>query len=417
MSSYQVLARKYRPQRFSDVVGQDSIVTTLKNAVASGRIAHAYLFSGSRGTGKTTLARILAKTLNCHDRSDDNEPCSKCPSCKEIAAGTSLEVIEIDGASNRGIEDIRKVNDTVRYSARAGNYMIYIIDEVHMLTKEAFNALLKTLEEPPANVAFFFATTEPHKVLPTIMSRCQRYNLNRISTTDIMETLKNIAADLGVDVEDEALTTIATLDALSTLDQLISYAEGKITSDIVADLLGLMPRDVFFDLDKSGAAGDITAAFTIANDVFSHGKDIPYFFEELIKHYRTILLTIVAGNNDTNETLSENDRMSYRESAAIYNKEQCINILEDLADFYGNIKTMPSMQVALEIALMKIIRSHKMIPIEALVAKLADIENDVIVAAKETPQQRNTQSVRDTMTMFSAVELDGTATKKKTTSQ
>ena len=190
MENYQVLARKYRPQKFSEVVGQDPIVTTLKNAIKNKRLAHAYLFCGSRGTGKTTLARVFAKALNCHQPLPDGEPCNQCTSCKEITSGSSLDVLEIDGASHRGIDDVRQINETVGYAASGGGYKIYIIDEVHMLTKEAFNALLKTLEEPPARVMFFFATTEPHKVLPTILSRCQRFNLNRISSEKIVEKLR-----------------------------------------------------------------------------------------------------------------------------------------------------------------------------------------------------------------------------------
>ena len=185
MDNYQIISRKYRPQNFHDVVGQNPIIQTLINALKKGRLAQAYLFCGSRGTGKTTLARILAKALNCKNLREDYEPCNTCTSCMEIASSRSLDVMEIDGASNRGIDDIRKLNETVGYAASSGKYKIYIIDEVHMLTKEAFNALLKTLEEPPKNTKFFFATTEPHKVLPTIMSRCQRFDLRRISLVAI----------------------------------------------------------------------------------------------------------------------------------------------------------------------------------------------------------------------------------------
>ena len=177
---YQIIPRKYRPQAFSSIIGQEAIVITLKNAIRLKRLAHAYLFSGSKGTGKTTLARLFAKALNCKHLDQDGEPCNQCPSCLEITSGHSLDVLEIDGASNRGIDDIRQINETIGYAPASGEYKIYIIDEVHMLTKEAFNALLKTLEEPPPHVKFFFATTEPHKVLPTILSRCQRFDLNRI---------------------------------------------------------------------------------------------------------------------------------------------------------------------------------------------------------------------------------------------
>ena len=210
MADYQVIARKYRPQTFADVLGQSPIVTTLKNAIKKNRLAHAYLFCGSRGTGKTTLARVFAKALNCLQPTQDGEPCNQCTSCRGIVSGSSMDVLEIDGASNRGIEDIRQINETVGYATSSGKYKIYIIDEVHMLTKEAFNALLKTLEEPPAKVLFFFATTEPHKVLPTILSRCQRFNLSRISPQLIVNKLARIAKDLNAVAEEEALHMIAT---------------------------------------------------------------------------------------------------------------------------------------------------------------------------------------------------------------
>ncbi|MBU6447179.1 MAG: DNA polymerase III subunit gamma/tau, partial [Verrucomicrobia bacterium] len=206
---YQVLARKYRPQSFRDVLAQDAAVTTLKNAIRFDKVAHAYLFCGSRGVGKTTLARLFAKALNCQSLTADFEPCNQCSSCHEISSGQSLDVIEIDGASNRGIDDIRQINETVGYAPSRGRYKIYIIDEVHMLTKEAFNALLKTLEEPPEQAKFFFATTEAHKVLPTIISRCQRFDLARIPPSLIVSKLGEIALDLNRMVDKEALELIA----------------------------------------------------------------------------------------------------------------------------------------------------------------------------------------------------------------
>lgn len=200
--NYQVIARKFRPQNFSDVKSQDAIVTTLRNAIRFNRIAHAYLFCGTRGTGKTTLARLFAKALNCENLSENIEPCNQCGSCREITNGSSLDVLEVDGASNRGIDDIRRINETASYTPSAGKFKVFIIDEVHMLTKEAFNALLKTLEEPPSHVTFIFATTEVHKVLPTILSRCQRFNLNRISFDSIVDKLNLIANKLEIKAEE-----------------------------------------------------------------------------------------------------------------------------------------------------------------------------------------------------------------------
>lgn len=278
MAQYQVLARKYRPQTFKDVLNQEAIVATLKNAIRNNRVAQAYLFCGSRGTGKTTLARILAKALNCHKLSSDFEPCNGCTSCREITSGHSLDVLEIDGASNRGIDDIRQINETVGYAASSGGYKIYIIDEVHMLTKEAFNALLKTLEEPPPKVKFLFATTEAHKVLPTILSRCQRFNLKRISTEQIQNKLRKIAIDQNVQVEDEALRMIATCadgglrDAESLFDQILAFHTGTITTTIVASMLGLVERNHFFALDQAGQEGNLAIAFEISEDIFLREK-------------------------------------------------------------------------------------------------------------------------------------------------
>src|SRR5438034_11390858 len=243
--SYQVIARKYRPQRFSDVVGQEHVTQTLANAIKQKRTAHAYLFCGPRGTGKTTIARIFAKCLNCTDgpkvEFDDQDP-----RCVEIAEGRSLDVIEIDGASNRGIEEIRELRDTVRYAPARGKFKIYIIDEVHMLTKEAFNALLKTLEEPPSHVKFLFATTEPQKVLPTILSRCQRFDLRRIPAGLIAKHLKKIAKDEKVQIDDKALAAIARgaegglRDAEGALDQLIAFCGDEIAEKDVLSVFGLV---------------------------------------------------------------------------------------------------------------------------------------------------------------------------------
>jgi len=284
MSEYQVIARKFRPQSFKDVFGQDAIVTTLRNAMKSKRLAQAYLFCGSRGTGKTTLARLLAKALNCQHPLPDQEPCNQCSSCREIISGMSLDVLEIDGASHRGIEDIRQINDAVGY-ASSGNYKVYIIDEVHMLTKEAFNALLKTLEEPPSKVKFFFATTEPHKVPPTILSRCQRFNLNRIPQTLIVKKLRHIAQQLGVQVDEDALHFLAQRaegglrDAESLFDQILAFEKGCVTVDSVTATLGLMPREIYFEIDQAGKEGQFVKAFEIADRVFSEGKDLSFFIE------------------------------------------------------------------------------------------------------------------------------------------
>ena len=372
-----MIARKYRPQTFASVVGQEAIVSTLKNALRFNRLAHAYLFCGCRGTGKTTLARVFAKALNCGRLTEDCEPCNACPSCLDIVAGRSLDVLEIDGASNRGIDDIRQINETIGYAPASGKYKIYIIDEVHMLTKEAFNALLKTLEEPPANVKFFFATTEPHKILPTIISRCQRFDLNRIPFEALKKKLAWIAEDLKVECEDDVLSLIANIaegslrDAESLFDQIICYAEHPITAAKVSTALGIMPRTAFFALDKAFDEQNLSFAFELAGDIFSSGKDLSYFIDNLIEHYRC-LLKLRLGSPMTFTTARLNQQ--YAASAPLYTEEQCLYILDFLIQWQQQIGKTPFKRVGLEMILLHIIRSKHRIALPSLVKRLVDLE-------------------------------------------
>ena len=383
MSDYIVIARKFRPQFFKEVVGQDQIVITLKNAIKFNRVAQAYLFCGSRGTGKTTLARIFAKALNCQQPNADFEPCDQCSSCREIRSGSSLDILEIDGASNRGIDDIRQINENAGYVASAGGYKIYIIDEVHMLTKEAFNALLKTLEEPPPKVKFFFATTEPHKIPPTILSRCQRFNLNRISSEKITTKLKMIAGRLGVEADEEALSILAEQaeggmrDAESLFDQILAFEEGPITVSSVNAILGLVSKDMYFELDQAGKEGNIAKAFEIAHQVFSQGKNLMYFVEGLIEHYRAIMLIKISGKEPSLLTLSSVQKEKYEAAACLYTQEQCLSLMDYLIDAQNKLKFASSQRIALEMILLHILRSHFRLPIETLVRRLSDLEQSI----------------------------------------
>ncbi len=377
MPNYQVLARKYRPQLFGEVVGQEAIVATLKNAIEMGRTAHAYLFCGCRGTGKTTLARLFAKALNCAQPLKEGEPCNKCPSCREIAAGHAIDVLEIDGASHRGIEDIRQINETIGFTPTNGKYKIYLIDEVHMLTKEAFNALLKTLEEPPPHAKFFFATTEVHKIPATILSRCQRFNLSRIPLEKMCPKLAQIAEDLELQVEEGAIHALAELsegslrDAQSLFDQVIAYQKSPITQEVVAQALGLPSRTLFFQLDKAGARKDFAEAFQIAEEIFSAGKNISFFLEELVHHFRTLFLL------KSGVPFRGRDQDKYAHSVTLYRQDQLLQILELVSDATQTLKFATSEKTALEMLLLRILRTHQRISLDQLVERLYALESRI----------------------------------------
>lgn len=357
---YQVIARKYRPKRFSEVFGQEAVVTTLKNAIRFEKVANGYLFTGSRGVGKTTLARIFSKALNCSELKDF-EPCNECPSCREINAGQSLDVIEIDGASNRGIDDIRRINETIGYAPTHGKYKIYLIDEVHMLTKEAFNALLKTLEEPPARAKFFFATTEPHKVLPTIISRCQRFDLARIHPKLIAEKLEQIARDMNRSIEKSAVELIAQFaqgslrDAESLLDQLLCFKE-EVTVEAVRQTLGLVSEEIFQKLDRAFSESALLVVFELVDHLFHSGKDLLHFYEQLVEHFRRVVVKAGTG---------------------VYTQEQGLYILDLLIQREASFQKSIFPRIALESVLLQIVRSKHRVPVDVLVKRLVDLEKNL----------------------------------------
>lgn len=340
-------------------------------------MAHAYLFCGMRGVGKTTLARLFAKALNCSHRTTDCEPCNECSSCREIAAGESLDVIEIDGASNRGIDDIRSINDSLGYATFQGRYKILIIDEVHMLTKEAFNALLKSLEEPPQNVKFFLATTEAQKVLPTIVSRCQRFDLNRIESGLIVKKLSQIAEESGAKVDEEAFEIIARLsegslrDAESLFDQILCFGGAHITAQTILDGLGFISKEMFFDLDQAFAKEELLFAFTLADNLFRTGKDIHFFIELLFEHYRNIAFLLLK-----KEVVygTKEERSGYERAQSIYTRREVLHILDYLTKLTLSQSKTSWKKVHLEMALVYIIQSKNRISIEEILRQVQALQ-------------------------------------------
>lgn len=397
-TEYKVMARTMRPQLFEDVVGQDKTKVTLKNAFKLGRLGHAYLFCGSHGIGKTTLARIFAKVLNC-DTTQDGEPCGNCSSCKEIAAACSLDVIEIDGASNRGIDDIRQINESVGFAVKANKYKIYILDEVHMLTKEAFNALLKTLEDPPPRVKFLFATTEPHKIPTTILSRCQCFYLEPITTEQIAQHLTKCAQMSNIPFEKEAAYLLAKRangslrDALVLADQLISYCNEDVKLDKAIHFLGLLPKSELFEFDVKASRGELEAAFNLAKDILSSGKSLANFLDMLCEHYRQILYIKIYKGNPSSLQVPQADWPSYEQSANCYSYEQCLHIIDLILETQNKIKNALSKQIALENLLIQIVRSHARVSIKSLIDQLDTLKSNLNTTPLKQEIYKNTTPI------------------------
>lgn len=359
MGEFIVSARKYRPQTFDSVVGQKSITSTLKNAIKTHQLAQAFLFSGSRGVGKTTTARILAKTINCTNRTADIEACNECESCKSFNEGASLNVYELDAASNNTVEDIRNLIEQVRIAPQLGTHKVYIIDEVHMLSNAAFNAFLKTLEEPPAHAIFILATTEKHKIIPTILSRCQIFDFNRIKVKDIADHLASIAQKEGIEAEPDALHLIAQKadgalrDALSIFDQIVSYSGTKLTLEAVLQNLNILDYDYYFKIVEFAFKEDIPAALLMYNDIVEKGFDGHNFLIGLASHYRNLLMCKDPRTAKLLE-VSESVENHFIEQAKIINGEYILRCLGVLSQADVEYKASKNQRLLVELALMQL---------------------------------------------------------------
>lgn len=379
---YQVSARKYRPQRFDEVVGQEHITNTLKNAIKSGRIAHAYLFTGPRGVGKTTTARILAKSINCLNPIDA-EPCGKCESCIAIQNSQSMDFIEIDAASNRGIDDVRNLRDSVKYAPSQGKYKVYIIDEVHMLTRESFNAFLKTLEEPPEYVVFIFATTDVHKLLPTVISRCQRYDFRRINLNVIKNLLSEIAQKENVIIDDKSLTMIAKKsdgglrDAESLFDQAVAFCGKEVDFNTVVKIFNFIDEDVYFEISEAILNKNFQTAFDVVKKIYDNGWNFIDFNEGLIEHFRNIMTVIVTKSPELIEAseISKKNYLKYIEDSSEnpeiqFSEGDILRILNFLSKTLQELRFTQNLKVKFEITLCQLIGLERTLTISQLISSL-----------------------------------------------
>lgn len=388
--SYTALYRKFRPDNFDDVKGQDHIVTTLTNQIKANRIGHAYLFCGTRGTGKTTVAKILAKAVNC-EHPVNGSPCNECAMCKAIQAGTAMNVIEIDAASNNGVDNIREIREEVAYRPTEGKYKVYIIDEVHMLSTGAFNALLKTLEEPPSYVIFILATTEAHKIPITILSRCQRYDFHRISIDTIAARLSELLTAEGVEAEEKAVRYVAKKgdgsmrDALSLLDQCISFYLGQVlTYDKVLDVLGAVDTEVFSRLLRKVLSGDVTGSIHVLEDLITGGRELGQFVSDFTWYMRNLLLVKTSENPEEAIDVSSENLKLLKEESGMTDVETLMRYIRIFSDLSNQIRFASQKRVLVEIALIKLCRPAMETNLDSVLDRLRVLEKQM----EERPVQQ-----------------------------
>ncbi len=374
--SYQVLARKYRPQKFSEVIGQDHVTRTLKNAIEQGRTAHGYIFSGHRGIGKTTVARILAMALNC--RSSENpvaEPCGVCESCTEIRAGNSVDVIEIDAATNRGIDEIRELREAARYRPARDRFKIYILDEAHQITDAAFNALLKTLEEPPSHVVFMLATTAPEDIPQTIRSRCQHFSFRAVRFEEILGQLRDLAGREKIAADEDALALLAEAgdgsvrDALSILDQAIASCGGTLTAEAVRQLVGSAPSGVLEEVMQAVAEGSSETVLRLVDKLISEGQNPTHFARQMVKFLRNAVVAKIAGGDSSLLQISSDERQRVVRTAGLFSEEDLARHLQIMLRTHGELGYRQEQRFHLELGLLKMAHAQRLLPIEQLLSE------------------------------------------------
>ena len=397
--SYQALYRKWRPAVFEDVIGQSHISETLQNAIKSNRIAHAYLFCGTRGTGKTSTAKIFSRAVNCLDP-DDGNPCNKCAMCKGIMDGSILDVYEMDAASNSGIDNIREIRDEVIYSPTNGKFKVYIVDEAHMLTTEAFNALLKTLEEPPPHVIFILATTEPHKIPATITSRCQQFDFRRILALDIEKRLSRIVKEENINITPDALELVAELadgsmrDGLSLLDQCAAYAKAELRYDDIVDIVGIADKRILFPIVDFIGEYNSAEALSKVDDFLKKGKEAPDFIEEMISHFSSLMICKAMENPEEILEKSENVVLKYKEQAQKFSMDRLIYSIQLLGEYLLQAKKLTTPKIAVEMAVIALCAKENSndckelaLRIESLEKELEQIKSNGVAFQKGTAKQ------------------------------
>lgn len=412
---YQALYRRYRPMQFDDVLGQDHIVSTLKNQIENNNIGHAYLFSGTRGTGKTSTAKIFSRAVSCLEPVDSN-PCNKCEICKGILDGSIMDVVEMDAASNRGVNDIRELRDRVVYPPSYAKYKVYIIDEVHMLTQEAFNALLKTLEEPPRHLIFILATTEPERIPQTILSRCQRFDFKRIGSKDIIENMKMVCDELEIDVEEDALRVIARnadgtmRDALSLLDQCISFSDGVVKYEDAIQILGIVNLDIIFEIVDNIIHKDIEEILKSINILIQDGRDVNQFIKDIINHFRDLMIIKTSKNLSNLVEIDEMSMGRYLEQGEKIQMDYLLKILSILTDIDEESRLSTQPRVLLEMGMIKIVKEDNL----SLEERIENLEQGLveIPAGDNTPVTQSPVKKKEPIVQNSEKDTDKVETPK-----